>query len=68
METTILKVGGMTCNGCVRSVSNVLRGLPGVENAEVSLDKAQASVTFDPQKIDLSRLRSAIEDAGYEAR
>ncbi len=30
METTILKVDGMTCSGCVRSVTNVLKGLPGV--------------------------------------
>jgi len=58
----------MTCNGCVRSVTNILITQEGVENAEVSLEKAQASVTFDPQKIDLTRLRSAIEDAGYEAQ
>ena len=67
METTTLKVGGMTCQGCARSVTRVLQGLKGVASAEVSLDAAQAKVTFDPAQVDLARLRAAIEQAGYEA-
>ena len=35
METTVLKVGGMSCGGCVKSVTNVLTALPGVAKAEV---------------------------------
>ena len=68
METTVLKVTGMTCGGCVRSVSNVLKALPGVANAEVSLEKSEAKVTFDPAIANQAALRRAIEDAGYEAR
>ncbi len=68
METTVLKVAGMTCGGCVRSVSNVLKALPGVANAEVSLEKSEAKVTFDPAIANQAALRKAIEDAGYEAR
>ena len=30
-----LKIAGMSCGGCVRSVSGVLSALPGVERAEV---------------------------------
>lgn len=66
METAILKVDGMTCNGCVRSVTNVLQDLPGVDSVEVTLESARASVTFDPKEIDLARLREAIADAGFE--
>jgi copper chaperone len=67
METMVLKVGGMTCGGCVRSVTNVLRTVPGVANAEVSLEKSEAKVTFDPAQANPDALRRAIEDAGYEA-
>jgi len=67
METATLKVGGMTCQGCARSVTRVLQGLKGVASAEVSLDAAQAKVTFDPAQVDLARLKAAIERAGYEA-
>ena len=67
METITLKVGGMTCQGCAGSVTRVLEGLKGVASAEVSLDAAQAKVTFDPAQVDLAHLKAAIEQAGYEA-
>ena len=67
METTVLKVRGMTCGGCVRSVTNVLEALPGVAKAEVSLEESEAKVTFDPARATPHALRKAIEDAGYEA-
>jgi len=68
METTVVRVDGMTCGGCVRSVTNVLKSLPGVANAEVSLEKSEAKVTFDPARANPAVLRKAIEDAGYETR
>jgi copper chaperone len=66
METTVLKVDGMTCGGCVRSVTNVLKALPGVADAEVSLEKSEARVTFDPSQANPAAFRKAIEGAGYE--
>ena len=68
METTVLKVHGMTCGGCVRSVTNVLKTLPGVAAAEVSREKSEAKVMFDPALANAALLRKAIEDAGYETR
>ena len=68
METIVLEVDGMTCGGCVRSVTNVLKALPGVSAADVSLEKSQAKVTFDPALADATALRAAVEEAGYEAR
>jgi len=67
METIVLKVAGMTCGGCVRSVGNVLKALPGVASAEVSLEKSEAKVAFDPALANQAALRKAIGDAGYEA-
>jgi copper chaperone len=66
METVVLKVTGMTCGGCVRSVTNVLKAVPGVASAEVSLEQSQARVSFDPDRTALPQLRKAIEDAGYQ--
>lgn len=67
METTVVKVGGMSCQGCVKSVTNVLQALPGVAKAEVSLDRGEARVEFDPAQVDLSAMKGAIEGAGFEA-
>jgi copper chaperone len=45
----------------------VLRELEGVAKVDVSLDNAQAIVEFDPGRVTVEDLRSAIEDAGYDA-
>jgi copper chaperone len=65
METVTLKVEGMTCGGCVASVTRVLKATPGVDDAVVRLDARSATVTFDPARTSVPALRSAIEDAGY---
>lgn len=67
MESITMKVGGMTCMGCVSSVTRVLQAVDGVSKVDVSLDKAQASVEFDPRRASKDALRAAIEDAGYDA-
>ena len=67
MQTTEIKIEGMSCEGCVRNISSVLAALPGVCAAEVSLEKASADVKFDPAQIDRAALCAAIEDAGFDA-
>ncbi len=67
METTTIKVDGMSCGGCVKSVSGVLTALDGVAKAEVSLEQKQAVVEFDAAKVTREQLRAVIEDAGFEA-
>jgi copper chaperone CopZ len=64
---TVLKVTGMTCQGCVRSVTRVLQELPGVESVEVSLDRGEAAVRHDPGRARVDALRQAVEDAGFTA-
>jgi copper chaperone len=66
METITLDIGGMTCQGCVGSVTRVLQATPGVSQARVSLAPGQAEVTYDPARTDTSALRKAVEDAGYD--
>lgn len=66
IEVTI-KVESMSCGGCVRNVTGVLKALPGVEEATVSLDQASATVRFDPAKIEVSALRLAVEGAGFDS-
>ena len=66
METTTIKVGGMSCGGCVKSVTGVLTALDGVAKAEVSLEQKQAVVEFDAAKVNRDQLKAVIEDAGFE--
>ena len=66
METTTLKIGGMTCGGCVASVQRVLSELDGVQHAEVSLARNEATIEFEPGRVKPADLETAIEDAGFE--
>lgn len=67
MQEIVIKVGGMTCGGCVASVRRVLDAQPGVAAADVSLEKAEARVRFDPARVDPAALRKAIDAAGFSA-
>jgi copper chaperone len=68
MTHTTLEIEGMTCGGCVASVTRVLMGLPGVTSAQVSLEKSQAVVEHDPITAPVPALRLAVEDAGFTVR
>jgi copper chaperone len=66
MSTITMKIEGMTCGGCVASVTRVLKATPGVSDAKVTLQPAEAQVTYDPQKTDVTQLTAAVEEAGYD--
>jgi copper chaperone len=67
MATADIKIEGMSCEGCVKSVTRALQGVPGVEKVEVVLAKGTAGVTYDPAKAGVADLKRAVERAGYEA-
>ena len=66
MESVTLNVQGMTCGGCVASVTRVLKSVPGVTEAAVTLQPGVANVTYDPTRTQPAALRAAIEDAGFD--
>lgn len=65
MAEVKLKVEDMSCGGCVRNVTAVLKALDGVEDAVVSLEAAEAVVRYDPQKVAVEAMRAAVEEAGF---
>ena len=67
MQETTLNIEGMTCGGCVANVEKILRGIDGVERADVSLDEGLARVRFDAQRTSVAELVDAVEDAGFDA-
>ena len=67
METVELKVEGMDCEGCVKSVTRMLSGVPGVTAVDVSLALARAKVTYDPARAGVPELKKAVQRAGYKA-
>ncbi|MDD3622339.1 MAG: heavy metal translocating P-type ATPase, partial [Methanofollis sp.] len=60
-----LKVGGMMCATCVKTVEAALQALPGVHTAMVNLGAERAYVTYNPAAVGVAEMRAAIEGAGY---
>ncbi|XP_021730778.1 copper-transporting ATPase RAN1-like isoform X1 [Chenopodium quinoa] len=60
-------IRGMTCAACVNSVESILRELPGVTRAVVSLTTSLGEVEYDPSVVSKDGIVNAIEDAGFEA-
>ena len=68
MATTTLNIQGMTCNGCVNSVTRVLPGIAGVSRADVDLAGAKAVVEYDAAQTNPAALAVAVDDAGFDAQ
>ena len=66
MLTTVINIKGITCMGCVKSIKNVLTILPGVVDADVSLENARARIQHDNAIISIALLEQTIRDAGFE--
>ena len=47
MKEVVLKIKGMHCEGCSTRLEKVLNNQDGVEEAKVSLEKAEANIKFD---------------------
>lgn len=56
-----LEISGMSCNHCVNKVIKALN-LEGIINKEVSLEKGNAVIEFDADKITKAEIISAIND------
>lgn len=67
MQKTRLKISGMSCQHCVKTVKDALTALEGVQRAKVNLRKGEAVVRFDELHVSPANLREAITQAGFEA-
>ena len=64
MERTFA-IDGMSCQHCVRRVTNALTKVPGVRVEEVTVGRARVEV---PDDAAMAAIASALERAGYPAR
>ena len=67
METTDIKVDGMTCGSCVASVTKALARVPGVQDVKVDLRSGVARVSGAHVAQQVPALVAALGEAGYAA-
>ena len=64
---TDLQVSGMTCNNCVRHVTEALQGVPGVRTVTTQLESGSAQVRWNnPKAANVEALFDALKEAGYK--
>jgi copper chaperone CopZ len=66
MIQTQLTVSGMTCDHCVRHVTDAISKVAGVKSVNVSLAAGTATIDSD-LALDLQLVKTAVVDAGYGA-
>ncbi len=61
--TSTYEVAGMTCEHCVRSVTEEVSDVPGVSAVDIDLAGGRLTVTGDAED---SAVRAAVVEAGYQ--
>ena len=62
-ETVALSVSGMTCGGCVKTLTSSLESVDGVERVDVVLDTGRAEIYGD--RLDREALAHAVQKVGF---
>ncbi|EDP74994.1 copper ion binding protein [Hydrogenivirga sp. 128-5-R1-1] len=64
MREVEVKVQGMTCQHCVRTVHNAVASLEGVSRVDVSLESGTVRIQME-KDIPLEDIKKSIEEWGY---
>lgn len=64
---TRVKVSGMSCEHCVRRVSQALDGIPGVTDVKVDLDSGEAGFE-QTEDVAMDDIVKAVDEAGYQVQ
>ena len=65
MHESTYVVRGMTCEHCVRAVTEEVGRLPGVSGVDVSLDSGRVQIVSQTP-LPKTAVQAAVEEAGYD--
>lgn len=65
MEKVTLKVKGMSCNHCVKTIEGSVGKLKGVSDVKVDLKDGTVDVQYYPNDIKIESITETIEEQGY---
>jgi len=64
-KTVNIPVTGMSCANCALTIERTVKKVPGVKAATVNFATEEASLSFDPDQVQVEKLVEKIQDAGY---
>jgi P-type Cu+ transporter len=66
LDDVLIKIKGMMCDHCEKTVTQAANSVKGVTKASSDFKKGEAKVSFDSSMTNLETIKKAILDAGYE--
>ena len=66
-QRVVIAVKGMYCSSCEQTIVTMLRRTAGVVRADVSLDRAEATVSYDSSRTPPTQLVQVVKSLGYDA-
>jgi len=67
MKKITIKTKGMHCVSCERIIKDAILNLDGIKSADVNWTTEKATITFNPEKVQIKDIMKTVEKAGYEA-
>jgi copper chaperone len=64
MTTEVIKVEGMSCGHCVKSVEGAVQEVGA--KGKVDLENKSVTVEFNEGEVTLAKIKEAIEEQGYD--
>ena len=68
VKTTTLRSDEFSCPSCVDKIETKLKGLDGVESAEVKFASGRVLVSHDPAKTPVRALVDAVAEVGFTVK
>lgn len=65
MRTTTLAVPDVSCEHCVKTIDETLKGLPSLSDIHTDVERKVVTFVFDPQQTSLETIEAALDEAGY---
>jgi Cu+-exporting ATPase len=67
MEKITLKIKGMHCESCAKTIEKTFLKEKGIFSANVNFALEKAFIEYDPKEIGINEIKKVIENAGYKA-
>jgi copper chaperone CopZ len=65
MATTVLTVPDISCEHCVRSVTEALTPIDGIQTVSVDLPTKQVTVAYDQSQVDVEKMKDVLAEEDY---
>jgi len=65
-STKTLKIEGMTCAACAKTIERVTKKINGIIESNVNYATEKLNISYEPSKVRISDIKKAVEKAGYK--